>query len=46
MKPTFKTTVLAILVSLDATACLSNSDNLPVKPSAKAKVSFLMNRNK
>ena len=32
MKPTFKTTALAILVSLGATACLSNSDNSPAKP--------------
>lgn len=32
MKPTFKTTALAILVSLGATACLSNSGNSPAKP--------------
>ena len=31
MKPTFKTTALAILVSLGATACLSNSGNSPAK---------------
>lgn len=32
MKPTFKTTALAILVSLGATACLSNSGNSSAKP--------------
>ena len=39
MKPTFKTTALAILVSLGATACLSNSshDNVQATPVQPAK---------
>lgn len=40
MKPTFKTTALAILVSLGATACLSNSshDNVQATLVQVAKV--------